>query len=101
LWTASEKSDIIKKTIDPLLQKDSDAEEKKDINCLFSIYYDQRVRSSKTEGWKLPTNVIPCSDPDVSLNFESAYEEAIKIFQDCNPEAEFMPAAEPDPEDDF
>lgn len=76
-------------------------EKKSDVSCIFSVYFDQRVRSSKTKGWKLPENVIPCSDPDVSLNFESAFEEAIKIFHDCEAEAEFMPAAEQEPEDDF
>lgn len=71
---------------------------------LITVFYDQYVRKAKSlqEIWKLPfNNVVVCSDPDISMDFTSAFEEAKTLFYECEPvDAEFMPAAEQEPEDD-
>jgi hypothetical protein len=84
--------------------KEQDIEESQKVALLFTVFYEQRVRKAKdlNSSWKLPKNIIPCSDPDVSLDFSSATEEAQSLFYECeSTEAEFMPAAEQEPEDDF
>ncbi|CAO3648713.1 unnamed protein product [Mucor hiemalis] len=102
LWTTSEQAGIIKKTTEKLLQKIEDAESsKKDLHCIFRSFFDQRIRSSEDYSHGLPKNVVACSDPNASFNYESAFEEATKLFHKCEPEAEFMPAAEEDPEDGY
>lgn len=102
LWSTSKESIAVKKAADLLLRKKSDNEtSEKYAECLFNTFYEQRVRSTKEEGWKLPKSIIPCSDPDASLNFQSASEEAVEIFRQCEPEAEFMPAAEQDPDEEY
>ena len=98
LWTSSTRENVIKSTIESLLQKSS---EEKPIKCIFTCYFDQYLRNVTHQDWHLPTNVIPCNDPDTSLNFESAFKEASDIFHQCEPETEFMPAAEQEPEDDY
>ncbi|KAG2212622.1 hypothetical protein INT47_000598 [Mucor saturninus] len=98
LWSTSQKSDVLKKAAKLLLSKTTDETQ---IECVFNCFYEQRVHSTKGEGWALPKTIIPCSDPDASLNFQSASEEAEKIFRQCEPEAEFMPAGEQDPEEDY
>lgn len=84
------------------MQKIEDAESsKKDLHCIFKSFFDQRIRSSEDYSHGLPKNVVACSDPNASFNYESAFEEAAKLFHKCEPEAEFMPAAEEDPEDGY
>ncbi|GAA5797774.1 hypothetical protein HPULCUR_003169 [Helicostylum pulchrum] len=92
LWTTSKQDAVVKKAVDLLLQNNEQ-------HNVFTAFYEQRVRSAK--GLELPKNIIPCSDPDPSLNFQSASEEAVGIFKQCEPEAEFMPASEQDPDDDY
>lgn len=113
MWTTAKEESTLKKATDLLLQKKKQiTEETNDstteisIKILFNAYFEQRVRSSinsiEANTWNLPEGVIPCSDPDISLNFESAFAEAVKIFHDCeSAEAEFMPATEQDPEEDY
>lgn len=98
LWSTSKKADVLKKATELLLTNTID---EKKIGCVFNTFYEQRVHNTNGEGWKLPKSIIPCSDPDASLNFQSASEEAEKIFRQCEPDAEFMPAGEQDPEDDY
>lgn len=102
LWTLSKESGIIKKTTEKLLQKTSEAvDSEKGLHCIFRSFFDQRTRRSEDYSQELPKNLLACSDPDGSFNFESAFKEAIKLFKECEPEAEFMPKAEEDPEDDY
>lgn len=102
LWTLSRESGITKKTTEKLLEKTREAvDSEKGLRCIFRSFFDQRTRSSEDYSQELPKNVLACSDPDASFNFESAFEEAIKLFNACEPEAEFMPKAEEDPEDDY
>lgn len=98
LWSTSKESAAVKKAGELLL---SNKTGEKITECIFNVFYEQRVRNTRGEGWKLPKNVIPCSDPDESLNFQSASEEAEKIFHQCEPEAEFMPAGEQDPDEEY
>lgn len=109
LWTTSKEKDALRNAVDLLLVKDSSNEQQEDMtdtqktNLLFTVFYEQHVSNTKELecAWNLPKNVIPCSDPDTSLDFSSATDEAQSLFYICEPsEAEFMPASEQEPEDD-
>lgn len=99
---------MLKKAVDLLMEKKPVAIEEennsREFEKLITVFYDQYIRKSKTlqETWKLPfNNVVVCSDPDISMDFKSAFEEAKTLFYKCEPvDAEFMPAAEQEPEDD-
>jgi hypothetical protein len=85
-------------------EQTDDMEENPKATLLFTVFYEQCVRNIKEleSSWKLPKNVIPCSDPDVSLDFSSATNEARSLFYECeSSDVEFMPATEQEPEDDF
>ncbi|KAI9019572.1 GDP dissociation inhibitor-domain-containing protein [Phycomyces nitens] len=102
LWTdcGSQPTDInvLQKAVGLLLAKTSEAAELP-LEPLFAVYYHQRVRSVNTEGWTLPTNVIGCSTPNNSLDFEDAASEAKAIFRRCTPQGtEFLPPNEQDVE---
>ncbi|KAI8082210.1 GDP dissociation inhibitor [Thamnidium elegans] len=92
LWTTSKQDAVVKNAVDLLLQNNEQ-------HNVFTVFYEQRVRSTK--GLELPKNIIPCSDPDQSLNFQGASEEAFGIFKQCEPQAEFMPASEQDQDEDY
>ncbi|KAL9554867.1 hypothetical protein MBANPS3_002610 [Mucor bainieri] len=109
LWTASKDDSVLKKAVDLLLEKKPAITEDEDNNNreftkLITVYYDQYVRNAQSlqASWKPPfKNVVLCSDPDVSLDFRSAFAEAKSLFSQCESEgAEFMPAAEQEPEDE-
>ncbi|KAF7727692.1 hypothetical protein EC973_007248 [Apophysomyces ossiformis] len=91
LWTeSSEYSEkLLEKAIASLVKDDAKRQ--------FTMMYQQRVRQTKGYEtlWKLPSNVIPCSDPNLSLDFEDAVKEAMAAFHRCTSEdTEFMPATE-------
>ncbi|CAO3579742.1 unnamed protein product [Absidia cylindrospora] len=103
LWTPSNdstKGTTTLKDIKPfLLQQPSTNEDDQDepAQVMFEVYYKQRIRSSQyiVERWNIPDNVYICSDPDASIDFEQATNEARSIFYRCVTEdVEFMPAAE-------
>ncbi|KAL0082179.1 GDP dissociation inhibitor [Phycomyces blakesleeanus] len=103
LWTNCGKqhtsNNSLQKAISILLERSSESEEISFVKPLFAVYYHQRVRSIHTEGWNLPTNVIGCSTPNGSLDFEDAATEAHAIFRRCTPEGtEFLPPNEQDVE---
>ncbi|KAF1806920.1 GDP dissociation inhibitor [Mucor lusitanicus] len=108
LWTASKDDSVLKNAVDLLMEKKPDTAEEEDDNRdftkLITVYYDQYVRNAQSlqASWKLPfKNVVLCSDPDLSLDFRSAFREAKALFSQCEPvDAEFMPAAEQEPEDE-
>ncbi|OBZ84005.1 Rab proteins geranylgeranyltransferase component A [Choanephora cucurbitarum] len=84
LWTVSGERSVLKSAID-LLFKDQDK--------LLTVSYQHHVR--QTEKAELPKNVIVCSGPDASLDFESAIAEAKALFYQCEEShVEFMPEAE-------
>jgi hypothetical protein len=108
LWTTSKDKSALKKTVDLLLlpkkksTEDDDTTTEQSAKCIFNAYFEQRVRNiSTTEGCNLPESVIPCNDPDTTVSFSNSFDEAVKIFHQCESEAEFMPPApeEQDPED--
>ncbi|CEP18908.1 hypothetical protein [Parasitella parasitica] len=105
LWTASNDDTVLKKAIDLLMEK-KDVSTKDDNNTretekLLTVFYDQYVRNSKMLQGKPFSNVVVCSDPDISMDFSSAFEEAKSLFYECEPtDTEFMPTAEQEPEDD-
>lgn len=62
-----------------------------------SVFYQQRCRQVDldSQNWHLPANVIPCSDPNGSLDFNAASNEATAAFFKCvPPDTPFMPAQE-------
>lgn len=66
------------------------------------VHFEQCLRNVKDLEFKLPNNIIPCSDPDATLDFNTATIEAKATFYKCEPEdTEFMPAAEQDPDEEF
>ncbi|KAI8061549.1 GDP dissociation inhibitor [Gilbertella persicaria] len=90
LWTTSKEPFVLKEAAD-LLTKDT----------IFTVFYEQYVRNAP-EMTELPANVIPCSDPDVTLDFQSAVTEAKSLFYQCvDTSVEFMPAAEEQEDDDI
>lgn len=99
---------MLKKAVDLLMEKKpvvtEDENSNQEFRKLITVYYAQYVRNAKSlkESCNLSfKNIVLCSDPDVSLDFRSAFEEAKSLFYQCEPEdAEFMPAAEQEPEDD-
>ncbi|KAI9471023.1 MAG: GDP dissociation inhibitor [Benjaminiella poitrasii] len=96
LWTTSRRKNALKKAVDLLTDGDK--------HLLIKVYYEQYVRNSKEfeDSWKLPKNIIPCSDPDATLDFKNAVKEAYNIFYECEgADIEFMPAVQQDDEDDF
>ncbi|CAO3611488.1 unnamed protein product [Mucor fragilis] len=108
LWTASKDGSVLKKAVDLLMEKKPVVSEEegnhREFTKLITVFYDQYVRSAQSlqTSEKLPfKNVVLCSDPDISLDFRSAFAEAKGLFYQCEPvDAEFMPAAEQEPEDD-
>lgn len=65
----------------------------------WTLSYDQRKRHvpDLAEYFHTPDNVIPCSDPTASLDFESATREAKAAFYKIMPsETEFMPPQKED-----
>ncbi|KAI8890774.1 rab protein geranylgeranyltransferase component A [Backusella circina FSU 941] len=106
LWTTSQEEGVVEKAVDLLLQssnnKKEQEENKKDIECKFVVHFEQRLRSIKDLEFKLPNNIIPCSDPDATIDFNTATMEAKESFYKCEPkDTEFMPAAEQDPDEEF
>ncbi|KAI8146072.1 GDP dissociation inhibitor [Fennellomyces sp. T-0311] len=97
LWKESSKDDTsdLQTAIDLLLPEDG--------HIKFSLSYEQRSRQvTLDDKWKLPKNIIPCSDPTSSIDFEQAVAEATKIFFQCVPaDTPFMPAQPEDPEDEY
>ena len=86
LWTVSDDPSVLKTAVD-MLSKDQDR--------LLSVSYQQYVRQTNTSDFELPKNVIVCSDPDPSMDFESAIAEAKSLFYQCEEShVEFMPMAE-------
>lgn len=68
------------------------------------MLYDQRIRSVNDleNSAKIPKCIAPCSDPDVSLDFQNSMKEVIEFFYKFEgKDAEFMPAAENDPNDEY
>ncbi|KAI7886495.1 rab protein geranylgeranyltransferase component A [Lichtheimia hyalospora FSU 10163] len=68
-----------------------------------SVFYQQRCRQVDldSQNWHLPANVIPCSDPNGSLDFNTASNEATAAFFKCvPPDTPFMPAQEEEPVED-
>ncbi|KAL7322583.1 hypothetical protein PS15p_211566 [Mucor circinelloides] len=108
LWTASKDDSVLKKAVDLLMEKKpvvtEDENGNQEFRKLITVYYAQYVRNAKSlkESCNLFfKNIVLCSDPDVSLDFRSAFEEAKSLFYQCEPvDAEFMPDAEQEPEDD-
>ncbi|KAI8359875.1 GDP dissociation inhibitor [Choanephora cucurbitarum] len=82
LWTVSKELSVLKSAIDLLFKQDK----------LLTVSYQHHVR--QTEKAKVPKNLIVCSGPDASLDFESALAEAQSLFDQCESHAEFMPEAE-------
>jgi hypothetical protein len=71
-------------------------------HCILSVFYDQRRRTAYEleQTSLLPKHIVPCSDPDASLDFQSAISEAMKLFYLCEgSDAQFMPPAEEDPDE--
>ncbi|KAI9317984.1 hypothetical protein BX666DRAFT_1856130 [Dichotomocladium elegans] len=97
LWKEGEEDaqDELQKAIDMLLPNDG---------CIrLSVFYQQRARrvDCKMQTWRLPSNVIACSDPDSSLDFEAITAEAIAAFSRCvTADTQFMPAQEREDVDD-
>lgn len=61
------------------------------------MYYQQREQQVDLDKqqWKFPANVVPCSGPTHTLDFEDAVNEAKAVFLRCVPaETEFMPSQE-------
>ncbi|KAG1411370.1 hypothetical protein G6F58_008585 [Rhizopus delemar] len=104
-WTTSQNEGVLKNALELLLKKKKeDGIIEQYANCIFSIFYDQRIRSTKDleQVSNLPRKIIPCSDPDISLDFQTATTEAIKLFYQCEgKDGDFMPAVENDPENEY
>ncbi|KAG0167682.1 hypothetical protein DFQ30_005770 [Apophysomyces sp. BC1015] len=102
LWTegSDQSEELLEKVITLLLGDESECAKRQ-----FTVMYQQRIR--QTDGyethWHLPSNVIPCSDPNLALDFEDATKEAIAAFYRCtSQDTEFMPTAEQETEvDDY
>ncbi|KAI7902413.1 GDP dissociation inhibitor [Cokeromyces recurvatus] len=96
LWTTSKNEDALKKAIDLLTSQGKQP--------FINVFYKQRVRNLNMfeNSGKLPKNIIPCSDPDATLDFETAIKEARNLFYECeSSDAEFMPSVEQENEDTF
>lgn len=101
LWTTDDIG-CLKEAIKLLSENQSD--ESKTSQIRMSVCYQQRSRSAKDyeNFWKLPKNIIPCSDPDATINFKSCLKEARELFYKCeSADVEFMPSAEQEEEEDF
>ncbi|KAI8375448.1 GDP dissociation inhibitor [Blakeslea trispora] len=93
LWTVSDEPSALKAAVD-MLSKDQDR--------LLSVSYQQYVRQTSVADFELPKNIIVCSDPDPSIDFESAIAEAKSLFYQCEEShVEFMPEAEEQEGDDI
>lgn len=98
LWTTSQDKSVLEKAVE-LLSKKRD-EEDTESHIKMTVYYQQRSRTAQNLD-QLPKNVIPCSDPDTTMDFESSTSEARRLFYQCEPpETEFMPAAEEQEQDE-
>ncbi|KAI8981100.1 GDP dissociation inhibitor [Pilobolus umbonatus] len=89
-WTISGCPQVIEKAMDLLLKPDNEDGS----GYLFKVLYEQRVHNAHDimKDLSIPANVIPCSDPDESISFQSAFSEAKNIFYQCElSDTEFMP----------
>ncbi|CAO3692265.1 unnamed protein product [Rhizopus microsporus] len=93
-WTESANNNALKNALQLLLNEET--------HCILSMFYDQRRRTAYEleQTSLLPKHIVPCSDPDASLDFQSAISEAMKLFYLCEgSDAQFMPPAEEDPDE--
>ncbi|KAI8645496.1 GDP dissociation inhibitor-domain-containing protein [Parasitella parasitica] len=105
LWTASKNDSVLKKAVDLLMEKKpastDDENNTQQSEKLITVFYDQYVRNSKALQESSVSNIVVCSDPDISMDFRSAFEEAKNLFYQCESiDTEFMPAADQQAEDD-
>ncbi|KAG1474814.1 hypothetical protein G6F56_000122 [Rhizopus delemar] len=104
LWTASRSEGALENALNILLKKNEGNTDEQSIKCIFKMLYDQRIRSVNDleNSAKIPKCIAPCSDPDVSLDFQNSMKEVIEFFYKFEgKDAEFMPAAENDPNDEY
>ncbi|KAI8059607.1 GDP dissociation inhibitor-domain-containing protein [Gongronella butleri] len=102
LTTRSDLS-TLKQAVADMVSSSDDPEQQDAI--LFDVIYQQRSRHRDDVQAAVPRNVQVCSDPDATLDFDSAVLEARAIFAACmgDDDALFMPPPPEEPEaaDDY
>ncbi|KAI9592154.1 GDP dissociation inhibitor [Syncephalis fuscata] len=106
IWTMTSETtqqdlDLCKKQLFRLPDSDQSDNELKP-RAMYIAQYKEQIRQTATETLttRLPQGVHICGDPSAELDFDDAVKEARTIFHCIAPDAEFLPRAPPNDDDD-